>query len=146
MSNIVVCRKCGGNHFTMKCSENKLKTNVVEVKEDNKKSESPKSKIVTNEENKSQIKNNVKPQYKKVIHKYEKPVNIKISELPLDITENELMDLTTDWGTIVRYKVMKYQDNAVAYLEFKYEDEAEYFIKALDRTPFDNLLLSVSKC
>jgi hypothetical protein len=33
----------------------------------------------------------------------------------------------------------------VAYIDFGFEDEAKYFIEAIDKTPFDSLLLSATR-
>jgi len=67
---------------------------------------------------------------------------VKLSNLPIDMTEEEMIELTCDWGHVVRIRVINYEESSTSYIDFGYEDEAKYFIEAIDRTPFDNLLLS----
>ena len=169
----IICRKCGGNHFTVKCGKetnpvndnvkpynnDKVNDNVKPYNNDkvndkphndnlkpynNVKLDNDKvnNKPVNNKPfNKSAFKpykehNKPKPEYKQ---KYK----VQMSNLPDDITEEELMELTSDWGNICRIKVVKHTENNYAYVDFLYQDQAEYFVKALDKTPFDNLYLSV---
>ncbi len=47
-------------------------------------------------------------------------------------------------GKIGRINISNY-DNTTCYIDFYFEDEAEYFIKAIDKTPFDNVILNVEK-
>ena len=53
-----------------------------------------------------------------------------------------MIELTCDWGHVVRIRLINYEESSTSYIDFGYEDEAVYFIEAIDRTPFDNLLLS----
>ena len=129
----LICRKCGGPHFTIKCGKESDKINT-ETKID----------IESNKESETKIdletkKNNYKPRREK---HYSKTSRVKLSELPKDMTEEELMELTSDWGHIVRIKVINYYENSVAYIDFGFENESKYFIEAIDKTPFDSLLLS----
>ena len=70
---------------------------------------------------------------------------VKLANLPLDMTEEEMMHMTCDWGHIVRLKVLNYEDTSVAYIDFGHEDEANYFVEAIDRTPFEMLLLTAER-
>lgn len=70
---------------------------------------------------------------------------VKLSNLPIDMTEEEMMHMTCDWGHIVRLKVLNYEETSVAYIDFGHEDEANYFVEAIDRTPFDMLLLTAER-
>ena len=70
---------------------------------------------------------------------------MKISELPSDLKELELMELLYDWGDIVYLKVINYDTNSVAFIDFKFEVHADYFIKALHKTLFEYLIISVIK-
>ena len=67
---------------------------------------------------------------------------VKMSNLPEDITAKELNDLIQPWGYIGNINFGK-SYNIVAYIDFYRKEEAEYFVKALDRTPFDNVIINV---
>ena len=54
-----------------------------------------------------------------------------------------MQDLTYEWGHIVNIKVLKYSEISVAYIDFEYLEEAEYFVKALDKTPVEYMILEV---
>ena len=112
----LICRKCNGNHLTIKCNANKTDISVNEIK--------------------SEYKSNYvkKPLYK-----------VKIANLPVDMTESELHNLLYDWGHVARMRVLNYDDNATAYVEFKFEDEANYLVSALDKTSFEYIILSVER-
>lgn len=114
------CRKCGGPHITIKCG--KITETIQEI--------IPKNNIVKQNNQKRNYKNN-------------KTYTIKISNLPEDMTENEMQELTYDWGNIKNIKVLKYSEISVSYIDFEYLEEAEYFVKALDKTPFEYMILEV---
>jgi hypothetical protein len=128
MTTKIICRKCGGPHFTIKCGKEK----IVNTK----------SEISDNKKNKIFIPNITRNQ-KKDYHM--KTYKVKISDLPCDITEKEMTRLTYYWGDITKIKVCNYSDNSIVFIEFKYEDQADYFIKALHKTTFEYLIISVIK-
>jgi hypothetical protein len=68
---------------------------------------------------------------------------IRISNLPSDITNKELFDLVYVWGEIGNINVKTYHDSVSSYIDFYNENEANYFIEALNSTPFDNLIIKV---
>lgn len=105
---MLICKKCGGNHLTIKCT-----------KYNNQKRKNFKKKNI------------IKNQF-----------CIKISNLPEDITIKELNDLIRPWGKIGNINFGK-SINKTAYIDFYDKSEAEYFVKALDKTPFDNLIIDV---
>lgn len=130
--NELICRKCGGPHFTIKCGKAKISEEVIlpNIKQDN----SP------------NIKQDGEFRKPKRENYYSKTIfRVKLSELPKDMTEEELMELTSDWGHIVKIKVINYHENSVAYIDFGFEDESKYFIEAIDKTHFELLLLSACK-
>jgi len=126
--SLIKCRKCGGPHVTLKCGKEKQDLTTIL---DNKFS-IPKQEETTN--------NNHKHNYTEKIDK-RKIVTVKISNLPQDITILELNELVSEWGKIGRINFN--YDNTTCYIDFYFKDEAEYFKKAIDKTPFDNLILSV---
>jgi RNA recognition motif-containing protein len=119
MSSLIKCRKCGGPHVTLKCGKEKQPEIIPEVVE------KPRN------------------QYKKdqYIDK-RKIVTVRISNLPDDITVEELNELISEWGKIGRINISAYESKS-AFIDFYYKDEAEYFVRALDRTPFGHLIIGV---
>ena len=67
---------------------------------------------------------------------------IELSELPLDITEPELYELLENWGHVTKIKVMLYTESSTAYIDFSYKEEAEYFVEAIHKTPFDSYIIN----
>ncbi len=126
--SLIKCRKCGGPHVTLKCGKEKQDLTTIL---DNKFS-IPKNEETTNIH---------KHTYSEKIDK-RKIVTVRISNLPNDITVPELNELVSEWGRIGRINLNNY-DNTTCYIDFYFKDEAEYFIKAIDKTPFDNLILNV---
>ncbi len=129
MASLIKCRKCGGPHVTLKCGKEKQNLDTVlenKFKPDNN---------YNNNNNKIYHNNHHKIDTRKI-------VVIKISNLPEDITVPELNELVSEWGRIGRINISNY-DNTTCYIDFYFEDEALYFIKAIDKTPFDNVILNV---
>ena len=166
MENKVLCRKCGGPHFTIKCGKEK-KEEPVKVESDIKPQHTDTRTNNSDREYKHRDNGDKKEygdrEYKhrdnrdngdkkeygdrpRGDRKYFKVTyRVKLSELPLDMTEEELMELTTDWGHIVRIKLLVYTDNSTAYIDFGYEDEADYFVEAIDKTPLEYKLLTACR-
>jgi hypothetical protein len=160
MENKVLCRKCGGPHFTIKCGKEK-KEEPVKVESDIKPQHT--DTRTNNSDREYKHRDNGDREYKhrdngdkkeyedrenrpRGDRKYFKTTyRVKLSELPLDMSEEELMELTTDWGHIVRIKLLVYTDNSTAYIDFGYEDEADYFVEAIDKTPLEYKLLTACR-
>lgn len=70
----------------------------------------------------------------------QKYFTVRISNLPDDITVYELEKLMKPWGHINRVNLSSYE-NKCGFVDFYIKSEAEYFIQAIDRTPFDNLII-----
>jgi len=70
---------------------------------------------------------------------------VRMSNLPQDMTEEELLELLYDWGNVIRMRVLNYNLNSTAYIEFKNQDEADYLVKALDKTPFEHIMINVER-
>lgn len=116
---MLICKKCGGKHLTIKCGKNnKQKTN------NNYKNKNYKNNNYSNKRNNS------------------KTYCIKISNLPSDISASELNNLIKPWAKIGNINFGKSLIK-VAYIDFYNLDEAEYFVKALNKTPFDKLIIDV---
>jgi RNA recognition motif-containing protein len=170
----IKCRKCGGNHLTIKCG----KTNQTDVSNttnnDNENNINKEEKKQYNNEKKSynggerkhyegekkpynnerKPYNNEKKSYdgeKKPYNggerkQYDKKLKVKakINNLPTDISKEELYELCNDWGNIKYINVNEYKDESVAFIEFKEEEQCKYFIEALDNTPFDYRIIKIS--
>jgi len=74
-----------------------------------------------------------------------KKYKVKILNLPKDFEYSEISEFAKDWGHIIRINVKNFDNNSLAVIEFKYEREANYFIEALDNTPFDYVMIKVLK-
>ena len=66
---------------------------------------------------------------------------IKMSNLPSDISVGELAELISPWGEIGNINIKNYSESYVSYIDFYNKNEADYFIKAIDQTPFDNCII-----
>ncbi len=133
--SLIKCRKCGGPHVTLKCGKDKQDLNVIL---DNKFSSPKKEEPKKEEQRFHQYHHNtdhIKLDKRKI-------VTVRISNLPQDITVPELNNLVSEWGRIGRINLNNY-DNTTCYIDFYFKDEAEYFVKAIDKTPFDNVILNV---
>ena len=160
----LICRKCNGPHLTMKCGKDK-KEEVIsptpitqigrktykELREMNEPISDKKYKEqremnepepITDKKYKDYIENDFVERDRVRRPSFKTTFRVKLSNLPIDMTEEEMIELTCDWGHVVRIRVINYEESSTSYIDFGYEDEAKYFIEAIDRTPFDNLLLS----
>ena len=146
--NILVCRKCGGPHITIKCGKDKEATinNTSTSTIENsaiKQTQIEKQKQTQTKYNSDNFENH------KHERKRDKPpkttYRVKISDLPIDMTEVEMMELTANWGTIVKLRVINYKESSTAYVDFGLEDQADYFIKAIDKTPFEFVLINAMR-
>ena len=148
----LICRTCGGPHFTRKCGKEikqvieqiiePVTEPITEVRkrfDSNRKQEHYSDRKQTQYSDRKQEQYSDRKYYSKVTYR------VKLSELPKDMTEEELMELTSDWGHIVKLKVINYDENSVAYIDFGFEDESKYFIEAIHKTPFESLLLSATR-
>lgn len=144
MNNSIKCRKCNGNHLTIKCTlhtnnQKKDEPTKEEYKHERNYRKSDNKSVRTDKNDKyiKESEQNIQPQ---------SPTTVKISNLPFDISENELWDLTKEWGNIKKIKVVKLDNNtAISYITFKYENQADYFIKALHKTNFEYYIIHIIK-
>ena len=109
------CKKCGGKHLTIKCGKNKYNNNNSKYNNNNNKFNDKR--------------------YKKFC--------VKMSNIPNDLYEFELRKLLKGWGEISKINFNNKVEYYAAYIDFYNKDQAEYFVKALDKTPFDNRILDV---
>jgi RNA recognition motif-containing protein len=68
---------------------------------------------------------------------------VKISNIPNDLTIKELHDFIKEWGSIGKINFNNNINFKLAFIDFYIKEEAEYFIEALDKTPFDNYIINV---
>ena len=76
-----------------------------------------------------------------------KNTKVRISNLPKDVTVKELNELLSDWGQIGRINIKNICNRdtkiTIAFIDFYNHNEADYFVKAIDKTPFDHYILDV---
>lgn len=146
--SLIVCRKCGGDHLTIKCGKTKDEKPVEKQEDKNNNQEKLEETKENNNNNQEKLEETKeKLEDNKETRRYEPRVSyrVKVSELPNDITEDEMMELCNNWGYITKLKVINYEDTSVAYIDFNKEECADYFVEALHRTPFEHLLLNVTR-
>lgn len=68
---------------------------------------------------------------------------VQISNLPNNINVKELEELISPWGEIGRINIKAYSEIICSYVDFYNKYEADYFVEALNSTPFDNLIIGV---
>ena len=79
----------------------------------------------------------------KRISKNRKKHVVRISNLPEDVTSKELVDLISEWGEIGNVNIKSYSESVSSYIDFYNKNEADYFVEALDTTPFDHYIIKV---
>ena len=150
--SLIVCRKCGGNHLSIKCGKNKVEETVLEEKQNNPSSnegvlEEKQNNSLSNEGVLEEKQNNSSNNNNQELRRHEPRISyrVKVSELPNDMTEDEMMELCNNWGYITKLRVINYEDTSVSYIDFNKEECANYFVEALHRTPFEHLILNVTR-
>jgi RNA recognition motif-containing protein len=151
----IVCRKCQGPHLTIKCG--KEKENKVEEKIKIQIDEKPKRDFKDRDNH--QTRDHHQPRdreqsYPRRDFKSSKHGKVKLSNLPNNILEDDLYELLKDWGQVYKLNLVS-RDNysgqggttrsTAAYIEFKAEEQADYFLKAFDNTACNNQILVVEK-
>ena len=146
-TKLIKCRKCAGPHLTIRCGKTVNET-VYEKQLNEKVTEKidEKSNHYVTEKSNEKVtdKNNNYKKYEKTGYSFNTN-KVKISNLPTDVSQYELTNLLQDWGHINRINVKNYHDSAVAYVEFKFKDEVDYFIEALHCTSFDHNIIHVDR-
>jgi RNA recognition motif-containing protein len=158
MENKIVCRKCQGPHLTIKCgkeSENKVekmikeehtiqeKTIKIYRENRNNDDQTKRSHDTPPNRNYNQRSNNFNSENQDFTRrKYGK---VKISNLPNNVSDEEMLELLQEHGHIIRLKAVNHEENSQVYIDFKTEDMADYFVKSLDKTPFEYQMLKVER-
>ena len=115
--SLITCKKCGGPHLTLKCGKELVQVKTIQIKPPT---------IQYEKKNTYVDKKNI--------------TTVRLSNLPDDITVNELEKLIKPWGSIGRINISNFE-NKSGFIDFNFKNEADYFIEAIDRTPFDNLIV-----
>ena len=144
MDNKLICRKCQGNHLTIKCG--KEKPSIIEETTHIE----PRNPEIGHHADKPHYDKSSRPHYDKSTRPHydkqnKKNYKVKMSNLPTDVSEEELRNLLYDWGHLSRIKVLNYDESSTAYLEFNEEEEVDYLIQALNKTAFDNRIINLDK-
>lgn len=153
--NKIICRKCGGPHFTIKCGKSSVSndsattnpiTNKPDVnKSENKSNEKQPQNKERNHDSTERFERSERHERPERRQYFKQTYRVKLADLPVDMSEQEMMELTCDWGHIAKIRVINYDDTSVSYIDFGYEDEADYFVRALDRTPFEHLIITAQR-
>ena len=146
----IVCRKCQGPHLTIKCG--KEKENKVEEKikiQIDEKPREPRRDFKDRDHHQPRDQPYPRRDFKSTKHG-----KVKLSNLPNDILEDDLYELLKDWGQVYKLNLVS-RDNysgqggttrsTAAYIEFRAEEQADYFLKAFDNTACNNQILVVEK-
>jgi hypothetical protein len=75
----------------------------------------------------------------------DKRYKVKILNLPNNFEYSEISEFAKDWGHVLKINTKNFDNSSIAVVEFKYEQEADYFIEALDNTPYEHYILKVTK-
>ena len=62
--------------------------------------------------------------------------------IPSDLTIKELHDFIKEWGSIGKINFNNNINFKLKFIDFYIKEEAEYFVEALDKTPFDNYIIN----
>ena len=149
----IVCRKCKGHHLTIKCgkeTENKVEAQIKIIHNEGTKREYNGEKREFHGEKREyngekREYNGEKREYHGEKREFRKYGKVKMGSLPNDISEEEILELLSDWGHIARLKVLNYPENSNAYIDFRTEEQADYFVKAFNKTVCNHFLLSVER-
>ena len=125
------CKKCGGSHLTIKCGKNSTSSKDNNNNNNNNK----------NNKNNNYNNNNFNSNFKRNTPKTK--YCVKLTNIPDDLTIRELNELMIEWGHIGKINFNNNTKYKAAFIDFYIKEEAEYFVRALDKTPFDNYIISV---
>ena len=121
--NVVTCKHCGGNHWSMKCTNKPDK-----LLNDDKKEPSNNGKYV--------------PKFKR---DGEKPLSknrntLRISNISTNAIDEDIRDLFYNYGRITK---LYYNQTGFAYLTYSELSSCERAIEVVNGHPYDHLILSV---
>jgi hypothetical protein len=145
MESSLKCRKCGGKHLTIKCGKENNDDIKIKQNDNGKSKQNVDRKFKQNDDGKFKQNDDGKFKQNDDDREKRKYNKVKISNLPFDITTEELTWLLENWGHVNRVYVKNFKENSFAIVEFKFKDELDYFIKALNSTPFENQIINVTE-
>ena len=136
------CKKCGGPHLTIKCGKDKNDSSRNNYNRNN--SNRNNSNRNNYNRNDSSRNNSNRNNFNKNHNRQQNTKYcIRISNIPTDLTIKELNELMNEWGDIGKINFNNNINYKSAFVDFYIKEEAEYFVEALDKTPFDNYIISV---
>lgn len=142
----IICRKCGGDHLTIKCGKPIEKPVEKPIEKSVEKPiEKPVKKSVEKSFKKPNNDNNIR---NKTVRKVNKPTyekySVCITNLPDDIELINIQYMMMDWGKIGNIN-MKYSEDKgkMCYVDFYNKEHKDYFIKALDKTPVGSNIINI---
>jgi hypothetical protein len=152
-TNILKCRKCGGEHLTIKCGKT-LNTNNIkntnndinnDVNRNNRNNDVNININNTNNRNNyinrnNDINRNNRNNYINR-NKNNKTQKVKLVNMPSDISKEEMYDLLRDWGNIKSIYIKELTDINLIFIEFENLEQASYFVDSIDSTAFDHKII-----
>jgi len=133
----VKCKKCGGNHLSIRCGKKQNSNDFIKVK--NKKSRfdrDKKSKF--NKDSNFKNNKNYKTKYK---NNYSGKFKVVLSNLPNVIENYNITKELNKYG-IANFRLKKYDDSTIAFVEFYDKEHADHFINALNGTYCENMVIN----
>ena len=131
----VKCKKCGGNHLSIRCGKKQNSNDFIKVK--NKKSRFDRDKKSKFNKD-SNFKNNSKTKYK---NNYSGKFKVVLSNLPNVIENYNITKELNKYG-IANFRLKKYDDSTIAFVEFYDKEHADHFINALNGTYCENMVIN----
>lgn len=130
------CKKCGGPHLTIKCGKNNNQEQNNSYLNNSPRRDSNRNNSHRNNSNGNNSNRNN-------FNRNKEKFCVRISNIPDDLTIRELNDLLLEWGYIGKINFNNNIKYKAAYINFYIKEEAEYFVKALHKTPFDTFIIDV---
>jgi len=157
------CKKCGGPHLTIKCGKNNSNRNNNMNNSSNNMNNSSNnmnnsSNNMNNSSNSNSYKNtshrnNMNNSNRNNFNRNNSDRNnfnrnrekfcVRMSNIPDDLTIRELSELLLEWGDVGKINFNNNIKYKAAYIDFNIKEEAEYFVEALHKTPFDTFIIDV---
>ena len=130
--NVVTCKHCSGNHWSIKCPNKELfkSKEIIELKDKDNTNTNTNTKYVPKFK-----RDGSQPQTQNRNRN-----TIKITNITDSATEQDIRDLFINYGRITK---LYYTNKGFAYLTFSELHSCEKAIEAVDGHPYDHLILKI---
>lgn len=138
------CKKCGGPHLTIKCGKNNSNRNNNMNYSSNNMNNSSNSNSYKNTSHRNNMNNSNRNNFNRNnFNRNREKFCVRMSNIPDDLTIRELSELLLEWGDVGKINFNNNIKYKAAYIDFYIKEEAEYFVEALHKTPFDTFIIDV---